>query len=254
MGKLLKYLLSLSFLLNSHTVFAWYGPSFNCTKATRIIDKAICADERVSFLDQVMSDVYVYILSTENNDDEIIKTQREWIKYRDHYFSIGPLGDEEGEECSDISRLPECYSQRINKVYQFTHNEKDLNDYLSTKYRVVLGYSDIPEDKIERLLFENRFNTALNQITWAYDCVSDTEKVLKYSSPVLITEVYGSNACGGTSSAYRHIVKYCESTTGFTEVSRLDVAIYPEAVNYPKELDALNVIKCKQIPFPRTYD
>lgn len=221
------------------------GPSFNCTKAESKIDISICNDETLSFLDYVMADIYHYVKSHTKKKEELVNNQKEWIKYRNYYFYKEDVGDEEGLECSNTSYLPTCYSERIGKLIGFLDSKDELNEYLYKKYRKILGYGDIPKEKVAAFLYENQYRNAFNQITWAYPCTGYTETVLKYSPPILITEIHGSNTCGGSSAAFRTIVGYCEETSTFVEKMRLDVPVYSENIDYEESIGALQKIGCE---------
>lgn len=69
-----KFLLFLVVLLFSAVTHA---ASFDCTKAERIIDKAICVDPDLSVLDEKLATVYAQKFAV---NPEVKVEQREWLR------------------------------------------------------------------------------------------------------------------------------------------------------------------------------
>lgn len=61
------------------------GPSFNCHKASTFVEKAVCASQRLSSLDNKLG--YLYQKARNNlsrSQFEMLRSeQRQWLKYRD---------------------------------------------------------------------------------------------------------------------------------------------------------------------------
>ena len=118
MKKYLILLLLATTLLNS--------ASFDCKKASTKIEKAICADEKISNLDYELNETYIDLkiaiarnkVSKKNVNSLMnffIKTQRKWVKNRNKWcnkYTKNDLG-----VC-----LKEHYTQRIIKLKEFSED------------------------------------------------------------------------------------------------------------------------------------
>ncbi|QDJ97342.1 hypothetical protein D6_0183 [Aeromonas phage D6] len=65
--------------------------SFDCRKATTVIEKTICEDEVVSKLDEEVAKVYKAVRQANPGDQDIINQQRDWIKSRNKATSVVEL-------------------------------------------------------------------------------------------------------------------------------------------------------------------
>lgn len=77
---MIKIILFLVLLIPSISIAA----SFNCQDATRKLEKAICSNEKLSQLDEHMSNYYFKLKATLEDDSSknLLKQQREWLKQR----------------------------------------------------------------------------------------------------------------------------------------------------------------------------
>ena len=87
------------------------SPSFDCSKTQSLIDKKICSNENLSYLDNQMASLYKSAIAHTSDTDQIKKAQKNWLKnYRN--------------KCSDNDAcLEKEYLNRIN----------ELNSMLSTQ-------------------------------------------------------------------------------------------------------------------------
>jgi uncharacterized protein YecT (DUF1311 family) len=99
------------------------GPSFDCAKATRQIDKAICAWETVGSLDGQMAVAYRAALADQPGEDErkgAAENQKAWLATRDERCALDAVkpdpGSEEGlspKEFGQLLCLQDIYGSRI---------------------------------------------------------------------------------------------------------------------------------------------
>lgn len=99
------------------------GPSFDCAKATRQIDKAICAWETVGSLDGQMAVAYRAALAEQPGEDEreaVAEGQKSWLATRDERCSLDAVkpdpGSEEGlnpKEFGQLLCLQDIYGSQI---------------------------------------------------------------------------------------------------------------------------------------------
>ena len=99
------------------------GPSFDCAKATRQIDKAICAWETVGSLDGQMAAAYRAALADQPGEDErkgAAENQKAWLATRDERCALDAVkpdpGSEEGlspKEFGQLLCLQDIYGSRI---------------------------------------------------------------------------------------------------------------------------------------------
>lgn len=55
------------------------GASFNCSKATTIVEKTICANEKLSNLDEQLAKAYKFIILMSDNPGRVKGEQQEWL-------------------------------------------------------------------------------------------------------------------------------------------------------------------------------
>lgn len=91
--------LFLGLLLLSPSV---YAASFDCVKAATFIEKAICSNEEISRLDDLLSDTYKKVRSISSNAKILETEQREWLKTRNH--------------CTNLNCIKGFYEARVNEL------------------------------------------------------------------------------------------------------------------------------------------
>lgn len=116
-------------LLPATQVFAG-GPGFNCAKATRQIDKAICAWDTVASLDGRMADAFKVALAAQPGDAAIASVragQKAWLAERDRRCGLEHVtpqeGSEEGlspKEFGQLMCLQAIYPPRIARLMDVT--------------------------------------------------------------------------------------------------------------------------------------
>lgn len=57
-----------------------YATSFDCTKASTLVENVICSDNDISTLDETLSSSYRDALAAANNANNIKIDQRNWLK------------------------------------------------------------------------------------------------------------------------------------------------------------------------------
>ena len=91
------------------------APSFNCSKASTVIEKAICVNPELSDLDGKLAQLYseekLHLAGAER--DQLIADQKEWIKHRNINCSFGSVND-----C-----LLGSYRIRMNELSPKTFND-----------------------------------------------------------------------------------------------------------------------------------
>jgi uncharacterized protein YecT (DUF1311 family) len=99
------------------------GPSFDCAKATRQIDKAICAWDTVGSLDGQMAAAYRAALAEQPDEDErtlVVQDHKRWLAARDQQCALDAVkpdpGSEEGlspKEFGQLLCLQDMYGSHI---------------------------------------------------------------------------------------------------------------------------------------------
>lgn len=82
--------------------------SFDCTKASTNIEKAICSIPELSDLDEILGRNYSIMRSSnigDNAKEDLLVTQRQWISSRN--------------QCDSIECLKETYTLRINQICSY---------------------------------------------------------------------------------------------------------------------------------------
>lgn len=125
MKKPIPHLLLALALLGATPAFA-AGPGFDCAKATRQIDKSICAWETIGLLDGQMADAYRTALMAQDGEAALASakaSQKAWLAERDTRCgldSVPPLeGSEDGlspKEYGQFMCLQTIYPERIAQL------------------------------------------------------------------------------------------------------------------------------------------
>jgi uncharacterized protein YecT (DUF1311 family) len=85
------------------------APSFDCTKATTPVERAICADPLLVQLDRVMADTYTQVLNVVNRQ-VLREEQRRWIELRD-------------KQCANTPNINQCIQQHYKTRLQQLANK-----------------------------------------------------------------------------------------------------------------------------------
>jgi len=83
-----------------------YAASFDCNKATTLVELAICSDAELSTLDDELAARYKEAMRTTDNEASLRKDQRSWLTIRNN--------------CKDIKCLKEAYMNRIGDLGGYT--------------------------------------------------------------------------------------------------------------------------------------
>lgn len=86
------------------------NPSFDCSKATTAVEKAICRNAELSELDRELTRLYQEVINT--GVEHIKSSQREWISERDKQCEV-----KNNEEITKL--LKEMYKARIDELKLF---------------------------------------------------------------------------------------------------------------------------------------
>jgi uncharacterized protein len=79
-----------------------FAASFDCTRATSNLEKAICSDQGLSSLDSKLGDVYHQAMARTSNPESLKISQREWIKRLN--------------ACNAVDCLKQAYETRIAEL------------------------------------------------------------------------------------------------------------------------------------------
>ena len=110
MVNLKQYLLFIGLLIFP---FYLYAASFDCSKATSWVEKAICADPQLSDLDEHLMVSYKKALSNTTNEASLKSAQRDWIK------SVRNV-------CQKEDCLKEAYTSRLTELNHFVESSSKL--------------------------------------------------------------------------------------------------------------------------------
>ena len=91
-----------------------YAASFDCQKATTLIEKEICTDNKLSKLDEQLAVIYKSTLKNSANPSAFKKQQRQWLKSKRN-------------KCQTAACLKLTYQVRINSLLQTKSQKKILN-------------------------------------------------------------------------------------------------------------------------------
>lgn len=99
-----------------------FAASFDCEKAASKIEKLICSDDELSQLDESLSEAYLQALERANIKQQIIESQREWLKY-------------ERNLCQTVECMKKAYVTRINELHLTSDTgyviHRDVKRYVS---------------------------------------------------------------------------------------------------------------------------
>ena len=102
------------FLLTQITSLNTFGASFDCSKASTDVEKLICSDHEVGYVDEALSKVYKLKMNAlpEGLKLALRKDQRAWIKVRNRKCNIN------GRACKEsyIKRISELMVYELDKT------------------------------------------------------------------------------------------------------------------------------------------
>jgi uncharacterized protein len=104
----------LSFIGTANT----FAASFDCTKASSLVENVICSDSELSTLDETLASSYRSALADANQANTIKLTQRDWLKKRNL--------------CKDKACLNNLYVQRINDLANLNPLPKKVGDCIDS--------------------------------------------------------------------------------------------------------------------------
>jgi uncharacterized protein YecT (DUF1311 family) len=85
-----------------------FSPSFDCDKVTSNVNKLICSDRELSFLDVTLNETYDAVLSNEDDPTSLRVSQKEWLRSMLN-------------KCSDKNCIRDAYQERIGSLqYDYT--------------------------------------------------------------------------------------------------------------------------------------
>lgn len=117
-----------------------YAASFDCNKAVSDVEKMICSNQKLSRLDDYLSQNYKIAMGPdmpEGSKSKIIKSQKDWLNKRN--------------TCTDDQCIERLYSKQIDYLWN------ECFDHLHGKIEYV-KYSEAI-DKIKRALDSQEYNT-----------------------------------------------------------------------------------------------
>jgi len=96
------------------TLQSSYGASFDCKKASTMIEKAICNDPVLSNMDELLATAYKKALKNDSDKNKVRRSQRSWIK-------------SQRNQCKNIPCLKKVYTSRISEL-------DDTVDYTAARF------------------------------------------------------------------------------------------------------------------------
>lgn len=140
--------------------FSYASPSFDCTKASTVTEKAICADNIGFLRDQDSRLAELYRNKIKNGESDLLKkSQRDWLRFRDKTCASDYELD--NENC-----LHALYGERINELE---------NEIVSFHIRVF----ELPYEIEIGNLFKGKFVYVENEI-------SGNDEISKFSSDLFL--------------------------------------------------------------------
>lgn len=103
-----------------------YSTSFDCSKASMLVEQSICSNKQLSALDDTLSAAYTNALKTSSNPNSIRERQRSWIQ-------------SERNSCQNTTCLKSVYTSRLEELSNNTSTTNSL--------RVDQGEVTVPENQ-----------------------------------------------------------------------------------------------------------
>jgi len=118
MFKINHYAITLALLL-VFTVHS-YAASFDCSKATTLVENAICNDAEISALDDLLMDTYKKALANTDDQSGLKSEQRSWLKNKRN-------------TCKNVACVKQAYVLRISELNSLLKENKS-SIYISGEY------------------------------------------------------------------------------------------------------------------------
>ena len=96
--------------------------SFDCIKASSLVEKTICADSQLSALDDTLTQVYKKAVAGAVNPDALKSEQRVWLTTIRN-------------KCSDVACLKSAYNERVSALSSVTSANVSTTDSLTGTYK-----------------------------------------------------------------------------------------------------------------------
>ena len=94
-------LLAASLLISASVPLSGHAASFDCAKAATSVERQICADEKLSLMDDELNKVYREALATGPKPELLKSVQRDWLT-------------DVRDRCTDRQCLTEAYQSRLD--------------------------------------------------------------------------------------------------------------------------------------------
>jgi uncharacterized protein len=103
--------------------------SFDCSKATSMVEKTICSSKKISSLDEKLAAAYQQSLATGSNKELLKRQQREWLIMRN--------------TCGDGKCIEEAY---LNRLRQIGFPESKTSSVFSGQWHIALCDKSVSEE------------------------------------------------------------------------------------------------------------
>ena len=90
-----------------------YSASFDCSKASTLVEQSVCSNKQLSALDDTLSAAYTNALKTSSNPNNIRERQRSWIQ-------------SERNSCQNTTCLKSVYTSRLEELSISTSTTNSL--------------------------------------------------------------------------------------------------------------------------------
>jgi uncharacterized protein len=105
--------MAITFIAQSHAA------SFDCEKATTLVENVICADSEISSLDDTLLVAYRQAMASSSKTTALKRDQQRWLKKRNL--------------CKDKTCLKNLYQQRIKALNQLNPLPQKVGDCINSK-------------------------------------------------------------------------------------------------------------------------
>lgn len=110
-----------------------YAASFNCKKASTLVEKAICSDPELSELDEQLAKSYKQARNNSANPKKLKQQQRHWLR-------------SERNQCQTIICLQAVYKVRISELGNKSTIDP-VGKYERTDGNAIIEITPLPNDK-----------------------------------------------------------------------------------------------------------
>jgi uncharacterized protein len=159
------------FIITSISCFNVFSASFDCSKATRDIEKTICEDERLSKLDQELSNAYKQAINITKEKSLLKKLQIKWLGNRN--------------SCKSVNCIMRKYNERISLLNDLVQaqNNKHLSVDIKETIRTRDSYTRVQDEKV--IINEKGFPyyykiTEFNPKDFSFKTIHESKKRIKY--------------------------------------------------------------------------